>query len=111
MFMSPDQGLISKLQQNFDVAKAEGLTAIVQFEITDAGNSHMVVDNGQCQFFSGDHDTPNTIISMDTDTLYSIIEGRISGMQGFMFGKVKASGDQRLAAKLDSFFKKQNYRI
>lgn len=103
------EGLADKLQQNFDVEKAVGLSVVVQFEITDAGNSYLIIDDGRCQFCGGDNARADVVISMDIETLYNIIEGRISGMQGFMFGKVSAVGDQRLAAKLDSFFIKKQY--
>lgn len=107
--MFPIEGLADKLQQNFDVAKAAGLSVVVQFEITDAGNSYLIIDKGCCQFCDGDSEHADVAISMDIETLYNIIEGRISGMQGFMFGKVSAVGDQHLAAKLDSFFIKKQY--
>ena len=103
------EGLAEKLQQNIDVVNTAGLTAVVQFEITDAGNGYLSVDSGRCQFFDGDHVQPDVTIAMNADTLFDIIEGRLSGMQGFMFGRVSAVGDQRLAAKLDRFFKKQKY--
>jgi len=102
--MSPFDGLREELIANFNREAAADLTEVVQFEISDAGNYFLVMDKGECHIQGGEHDSPSVCISMDSETLLDILAGKFSGMQAFMFGKVKAEGDQRLAAMIDSLF-------
>ncbi|GAA6154358.1 SCP2 sterol-binding domain-containing protein [Pseudoteredinibacter isoporae] len=102
--MSRLDGLREKLVENFNPEAATDMSEVVQFDISDAGNYFLVIDNGSCDIQDGEHDSPSVCISMDSETLLDIMAGKFSGMQAFMFGKVKADGDQRLAAMIDSLF-------
>ncbi len=102
--MHPLDGLREKLFANFNPEAAADLSEVVQFDISDAGNYFLVIDYGKCDIQDGEHDSPSVCISMDSETLLDIMAGKFSGMQAFMFGKVKADGDQRLAAMIDSLF-------
>lgn len=102
--MHPLDGLRERLISNFNREAAIDLSAVVQFEISDAGNYFLLIDRGECHIEGGEHDSPSVCISMDSETLLDILAGKFSGMQAFMFGKVKADGDQRLAAMIDGLF-------
>lgn len=99
---------LSSLQNKFGGVfypqSAQGMSDIVQFFIADAGNFFLTIDDGACKIHHGESDDPSVSISMDTETLLDISSGKYSGMQAFLFGKVTATGDQRLAAKMDSLF-------
>lgn len=102
--MHPLDGLREQLISNFNREAAIDLSGIVQFDISDAGNYYLIIDQGECQIAEGEHDSPSVCISMDSETLLDILAGKFSGMQAFMFGKVMADGDQRLAAMIDGLF-------
>ncbi|MCV6613715.1 MAG: SCP2 sterol-binding domain-containing protein [Cellvibrionaceae bacterium] len=100
-------GLHDHLIENFNREAAAGMSEVVQLDISDAGNYYLIIDDGNCHLYEGEHNTPSVTISMDSDTVQDILAGKFSGMQAFLFGKVKAAGDQKLAAMVDSLFVEQ----
>lgn len=102
--MHPLQSHRERILANFNREAAADLSEIVQFEISDAGNYYLIIEAGECHVHEGEHASPSVAISMDSETLLDIMAGKFSGMQAFLFGKVHAVGDQKLAAMIDSLF-------
>ncbi|MHB0775337.1 SCP2 sterol-binding domain-containing protein [Halomonas sp. WWR20] len=102
--MADAQAVIDKLQSRFDPNAAQGMDEVFQFNLSDAENYYLHINDGNLDVQQGDHDDPSVTLSMDSDTLKGIMDGDIDGMQAFMSGKLKATGNIMLATKLTSLF-------
>ncbi len=96
--------VVDRLNERFDASVAAGMNEVYQFYIPDAGNYYLTIADGNCQLSRGECRSPSVILSMDLEVLLSILDGTFSGMQAFMFGKVRVQGDMRLATKLSELF-------
>jgi putative sterol carrier protein len=77
---------------------------VFQFHFSDTDNHYLVVKDGAMSIEQGEHPAPSVSLSMSTETLKSVMSGETSGMSAFMTGRLKATGDVMLAAKLNSLF-------
>ncbi|MCY4177956.1 MAG: SCP2 sterol-binding domain-containing protein [Endozoicomonadaceae bacterium] len=62
------------------------------------------IDNGNNEIGDGSIDEPTVTLTTDKKTLEGVIDGSINGMQAFMMGKLKFSGNMGLAMKLKDIF-------
>jgi putative sterol carrier protein len=90
----------------FNPSAAAGLDAVFQYEITGEGGGNWVVSikDGACEIKEGTHDSPTTTLSMSTETWLAIVNKQLNGMQAFMSGQLKASGDIMLASRIEQLF-------
>ncbi|SDJ79785.1 SCP2 sterol-binding domain-containing protein [Billgrantia gudaonensis] len=95
---------LQKLQQRFDPQAAQGMDDVFQFHFHDAGSHYLIVKDGTLAVHEGEHDDPSVTLSMSSDTLKGIMNGDINGMNAFMTGKLKATGNVMLATKLTTLF-------
>lgn len=102
--MADTQSTIDSLKSRFDPQAAEGVDDVFQFNISDADDYYLVVKDGDLDILQGEHDDPSVTLSTDSATLKGVMNGEINGMQAFMSGKLKASGNVMLATKLTSLF-------
>ena len=96
--------LMKKLDEAFDSEAATSIDAVFQYEFDDDENHYAVVTGGTCEICAGDHDSPTVTLKTDVATLAGISDGSINGMQAFMTGKLKASGNVILAQKMSQIF-------
>ncbi len=98
--------VFSGMKEQFDPSKAQGLEAVFQFIITgdDGGNWSVRVENGQCTVQEGTHSSPSVTLTMDAPTWLGIVNNQINGIQAFMSGKLKVSGDIMLAQRVPALF-------
>ncbi|MCK6577974.1 MAG: SCP2 sterol-binding domain-containing protein [Anaerolineae bacterium] len=95
-------GIFNGILQRFDAAKAEGLNAVVQFDLSgDNGGAYwMKIADGKMEVGSGASENPKMTVRASADDFASMISGAINPMQAFMMGKIKIQGDTGLALKL-----------
>jgi putative sterol carrier protein len=86
---------------------AEGVEAIIQYQLTgDEGGDYIItLKDDKCKVGEGIADEPDVTLTADAHDFADVLLGRANGMQYFMTGKLKLSGDLNLAMKLTSFFK------
>lgn len=99
--------LMSKMPKAFIPEKAPGLNAVIQFKFSgaEAGDWYAAIKDGKCVVEKGVHATPKMTLSADSADYVKIFTGELDGMQAFMAGKLKLSGDLNLAMKLMTMFK------
>ncbi|MFB9886677.1 SCP2 sterol-binding domain-containing protein [Balneatrix alpica] len=102
--MSDIKALFASMQSRFNASAAAGMDAVFQFELSDAGTTHVVISNGSCAVVDGEHDDPTVTLMMDSQTMQDVMSGEVDGMQAFMMGRIKADGNIMLATKLNSLF-------
>ncbi len=95
------------MRQAFDPARAAGQAAVVQYEIAvPDGQRHYVmrVADGRCQIERGSAADPRVTIRIGLADFLRLVAGRLNGMQAFMSGKLKVSGDLFFAQTYQAWF-------
>jgi putative sterol carrier protein len=101
------QKIIENHPKYFQADLAEGMDVIIQYSLTgaEAGNYIITIKDGVCSTAEGVAEKPNMTLSADSQDFKDVLTGRVNGMQYFMLGKLKLSGDLNLAMKLTQIFK------
>ena len=94
------------MPEAFNASEAQGLDAVFQFEITGEGGGSwsVAIKEGGCEITEGTHDAPTTTLTMAGETWLAMVNGELNGMQAFMSGKLKVSGDIMLANRIPDLF-------
>jgi len=94
------------LPSQFKADKAEGLSAVYQFDISGDGGGrwHADIDDGSLSVVEGAADAPTITITAGDEDWLSIVNGRLNPQMAFMTGKLKVKGDMGLAMRLQSIF-------
>ena len=101
------QQLIRNHEKAFLPEKAVGVDAVIQYHLTgeDGGDWIVNIHDGKCTVQEGVAENPKMSLTADAHEFRDILLGKINGMNAFMQGKLKLSGDLNLAMKLTTFFK------
>ena len=99
--------LVFNHEKAFMPEVAEGVDAVIQYRLTgeEAGDYIITIEDGKCRVAEGVAESPTMTLTADAKDFGDVLLGRANGMQYFMQGKLKLSGDLNLAMKLTSFFK------
>jgi putative sterol carrier protein len=95
------------MSESFNPDKAAGQQAVVQYEITAPDGSHeyaMRIADGRCQIDRGQAESPRVTLRIGLADFLRLITGAANGMQLFMTGKLKVSGDLFFAQTYQSWF-------
>ena len=101
--MSDVKEVFKQMEERFDADAASGVDEIFQFDIDDE-YWHAIVSDGNCEIIESEHDDPSVTLSMDAETLQEVMSGETDGMQAFMAGRIKATGNMMLATQLTNLF-------
>jgi len=106
MALTSVKEVFEKMPQVFNANAAKGLNVVFQFDITgdNGGNWNVAVKDGACQVNEGTHASPSVKLTLSGDTWLGIVNKQTNGMQAFMTGKLKASGDIMLAQRIEQLF-------
>ena len=98
--------VFDKFPEVFNANAAQGLDAVFQFEITGEGGGSwsVIVKDGACEVKDGSHDSPSVTLTMSSETWLGMINKQVNGMQAFMSGQLKATGDIMLAQRIEQLF-------
>jgi putative sterol carrier protein len=98
--------VFAKMPESFNANAAQGLNAVFQFDITgdDGGKWNVAVKDGACAVNEGANDAPTVTLTMGAETWLAMVNKELNGMQAFMSGKLKASGDIMLAQRFATIF-------
>ena len=107
----PDDINISEFMARMSAAlipgQAAGIDASIQLKLTGAQAAEWVatIKDGKCTLAPGTHPAPKLTLRADSADFIQIFTGQMDGMQAFMTGKLKVTGDMGLAMKLLGLFK------
>ena len=94
------------MRQSFQVAKAKGVHARYQWELSgpNGGEWWIDVNDGTFKMGRGKIDNPSvTFITSDKDWV-ALSNGTLGGKWAYFTGRLKIRGSQSLARKLDEIF-------
>lgn len=90
----------------FNANAAKGMNVVYQFDITGegGGNWNVVIQEGTCKVQEGKASNPTVALTMSSETWLAMVNKQTNGMQAFMTGKLKLSGNMILAQKIPEIF-------
>ena len=96
--------LMQTLVDNYDPAKADGVDAIIQFNLTGEADCTfwLRISGATCEAQSGVAENPRMTLRANTNEFIAVLKGDIPPMTAFIQGKIKIQGDTFLAMKLQS---------
>jgi putative sterol carrier protein len=99
--------LFSRMPKAFQPEKAQGVDAVIQFDLSGAQGGQWVatIKDGKCAVEKGKVENPKLTLSADAVDYVGIFTGKVNPMAAFGEGKIKLKGDLGLAMKLMNFFK------
>jgi putative sterol carrier protein len=103
---STPEGVFDGMRQSFQVAKAKGVHARYQWELSgpNGGEWWIDVNDGTFKMGRGKIDNPSvTFITSDKDWV-ALSNGTLGGKWAYFTGRLKIRGSQSLARKLDEIF-------
>ncbi len=89
---------------------AAGQSAIVQYDIGTAAGSksyQLKVADGKCVVKQGAGEPARVTLALALPDFLRLIAGKLDGMQAFMTGKLRLSGDMMFAQTMQSWFRRQ----
>jgi putative sterol carrier protein len=104
-FTEPAQAFEAMIK-NFSAEAAQGVDAVFQWEIVGDGGGvwHIKVADGACQLVEGRHDSPTVGQLSSPDLFLGMVNLEVDGMQAFMSGQLKVTGDMMLAQRIMEIF-------
>jgi putative sterol carrier protein len=104
------QKIIENHPKYFQASLAEGMNVVIQYVLTgaEASNYYITIKDGTCTTAEGLAEKPSMTLAADSQDFKDVLTGKVNGMQYFMTGKLKLSGDLNLAMKLPQLFKMSN---
>ena len=99
--------IFGEMEKRFRPEAAAGQTAVVQWDITAPDATHTYqfkVDNGTCEVSQGAGDSPKVTLGLSLPDFLRFIAGQLDGMQAFMSGKLRLSGDMMFAQTMQAWF-------
>ncbi len=96
------------MPKTFIPAKAVGMNAVIQFDITGDGGGkwYASIVNGALEVLEGQHAAPQLTLSAKAQDYIDISTGKLNDQLAFMTGRIKAKGDLALAMKMAGIFKR-----
>ncbi|MBV9214497.1 MAG: SCP2 sterol-binding domain-containing protein [Actinobacteria bacterium] len=102
--------IFNRMPDQFDPSKAEGVQAVVEWEITErpgggADRWQLAIRDGTCTCVAGGEADPDVTFTVGPVDFVKMIAGAESGPKLFVFGKLKIRGNLMLAARVQGFFR------
>jgi putative sterol carrier protein len=108
--MAPDMVLeraFATMNALFSAEAAEGVSAVIQWDVAtpDGPRSWQVsVAEGTASVSPGTPAAPRVTLALDVADLLAFLAGRLDGMQAFMSGRLRVSGDLMVAQAMQAWF-------
>lgn len=93
--------------ERFQPERAAGQSAVIQWQVTaPSGTTTFRVDvtDGKCTAALGSADAPRVTLAFALPDFLRFVSGQLDGMQAFMGGKLKLTGDVMFAQSMQAWF-------
>jgi putative sterol carrier protein len=93
--------------ERFSAEKAAGQSATIQWDVTDADgvhSFHIIVADGTCTSAMGAADSARVTLGFGVPAFLKFLAGKLDGMQAFMGGQLKLTGDMMFAQQMQAWF-------
>jgi putative sterol carrier protein len=98
--------LMERMPGAFLPEKAEGVDAVIQFELgEDGGNWVCTIKDQTCTVEEGTVDDPSLTLKAEASDYIDMVTGKLNPMTGIMTQKIILKGDLNLATKYMELFK------
>lgn len=87
--------------------RAAGASAVIQWELATASGTRtwqVCVADGACSVAPGDTAVARVTLALGVADFLRFLAGRLDGMQAFMTGRLRVSGDLMLAQAMQPWF-------
>ena len=100
------QETFAAMTERFRPERAQGLKAVIQYDITgpEGCTYHVDITDGQCAVHEGGAAQPTLTLTMSAQDWLDMLGGKLSGQVAFMSGKLKHKGDMSLLMRLPGLF-------
>ena len=88
--------------------KAAGQSAVIQYDITASGKTYsyqLKVADGKCEVVKGAAGPARTTLGLSAADFLRLITGKLNGMQAFVAGKLRLTGDMMFAQVMQGWFR------
>lgn len=92
----------------FQPDQAAGQSAVIGWDITSPEGTHshqLKVADGTCTATPGSADAARVTLAMALPDFLRFLTGQLDGMQAFMTGKLKLTGDMMFAQSMQAWFR------
>ena len=100
--------IFSTMQAMFRPEAAQGHDGVAQWEVDDGRSIrayHVIIEGGTCRAVVGGADAAKATLSFTLPNFLRFMAGELNGIQAFMTGKVRISGDVMWAQRMEGFFR------
>jgi putative sterol carrier protein len=98
--------LFREMPRLVDSAAAKGMNSVIQFNFGGNEDRYLTMSDGSLTVSKGSHPAPTMTLTMTPRDFLDMTFGRLTGQRAFMEGKIKITGDPRLAMKMQDLFKR-----
>ncbi len=99
--------IFDAMAERFQPDKAAGQSAVIGWDITAPDGTHswqVKVADGTCTVTKDGSDEARVTLGLSFPDFLRMITGNLDGMQAFMGGKLRLSGDMMFAQSIQSWF-------
>jgi putative sterol carrier protein len=99
--------IFQAMASRFQPDKAAGQSAVIQYDITTPDETvsySMSIADGKCELNEGPGENPRVTLEISFPNWLRMVAGKADGMQLFMSGQLKISGDMMFAQVIQSWF-------
>ncbi|MFA5838024.1 MAG: SCP2 sterol-binding domain-containing protein [Bellilinea sp.] len=107
------QTLMTLLPQVFLPEQARGIAAVINFDLAGDGGGEWTVTirDQRCTAEAGKSTSPDLSLVAKASDILDIFSGRLDPTRALLFGKLRMTGDMRLAMRLAELFDTHDPRL
>ena len=101
------QQIFSGMAEAFLPDKAGSQSAVIQYDINVGGTVHsyqLKIAGGKCELVKGAAGPARVTLALQAPDFLRLVTGKLNGMQAFMTGKLKLTGDMMFAQVMQGWF-------
>ena len=99
--------IFAGMAEAFLPAKAGSQSAVIQYDINVGGTVHsyqLKIAGGKCELVKGAAGPARVTLTLQAPDFLRLVTGTLNGMQAFMTGKLKLTGDMMFAQVMQGWF-------